>query len=1075
MEALSPRSANLPMKPPTAVKKTKVDTRAKPAQSGVNPDKIDEKWRPAAVIKEPEPEGDTYLTGKKLGRGGFAVCFEGRSERTAEIFALKVVKSHVEQKKQLEKFRTELQIHAKMHHPSIVEFYRAFAFENYTYVVLELCPNGSLMDMVKNRKSLSLPEVRRYMIQLCGGVKYMHQRCVIHRDLKMGNIFMDCHMNIKIGDFGLAAVVVDDKERRRTMCGTPNYIAPELLGKKGALDGHGNKVDTWAIGIICYAMLIGTPPFASKSQTEIYEKLKQLQYEWKEDCQYFIPNQAKNLVTLCLNLNPTERPGMDDLVEHEFFKMGAIAEELDRSCLRSRPLWLEHADPRGDKVTPGYGVVHAAICEISGVGKTSTGQSRPAVGGNVNVSAMVEVELENANGCAPAIPMPEGVIYKEFVAAKEEWNASRKRPLTVPKIRGRRAPASSTDKLDMQLLSEALPETATSRSVSTTTTAPTFAAGISQALQHRAPVQSFAAQQRQQALSSRAISRTVAPSQLTSRVASTREGRAHSTRELQPKEASSQTGRIKTRTADPASQNSQGFLREQPVRAGARVTRSTSIRDTPKYAVDNASENATVPDRREIRTAESAQEQQRTVRTRPARTTTANRTEAQPRPKRRNLSREITADQEISARSSSSSGSEAASRPLAVIGSNDLKPKKALLSSTRSRAQTAKAVGSLSATPARATIFAPTDITTPVPGSSVDSVLNNLQEICHDLSINDCIHEESTNRFRGVPSTAHPIVEKWVDYTERYGIGYLLSDGAAGAALKSSMDNARSSCCVVIRNSREHYRRRTRQEEVQIVPQGPQATPVEFYETFAKDGIRKASVPAEAFHYDQARPWKWIDGREVVASLSQQAKDDHAAERLKLLGLLDRFGKYMTNLNAMNTEETKEARVETFIRFYQRFGNVGAWGFGDGSFQFNFPDHTKLLFYRSGKDHGHGLMMDLYHLQPEDAKYLAKYGSFMERSMERRGSFTVPVSGILGGSETRYVDIIKSNQVHEKLSWIRDVFALWIREGGLGRTGNERLVWTGLRLKKVDRGNKNDMVWVTVGRDGGDGEVIREK
>ena len=103
MEALSPRSANLPMKPPTAVKKTKFDTRAKPAQSGVNPDKIDEKWRPAAVIKEPESEGDTYFTGKKLGRGGFAVCFEGRSERTAEIFALKVVKSHVEQKKQLEK------------------------------------------------------------------------------------------------------------------------------------------------------------------------------------------------------------------------------------------------------------------------------------------------------------------------------------------------------------------------------------------------------------------------------------------------------------------------------------------------------------------------------------------------------------------------------------------------------------------------------------------------------------------------------------------------------------------------------------------------------------------------------------------------------------------------------------------------------------------------------------------------------------------------------------------------------------------------------------------------------------
>ncbi len=173
--------------------------------------------------------------------------------------------------------------------------------------------------------------------------------------------------------------------------------------------------------------------------------------------------------------------------------------------------------------------------------------------------------------------------------------------------------------------------------------------------------------------------------------------------------------------------------------------------------------------------------------------------------------------------------------------------------------------------------------------------------------------------------------------------------------------------------------------------------------------------------------------------------------------------------------EKTEARVETFIRFYQRLGNVGAWGFGDGSFQFNFPDHTKLLLYRSGPEHGHSLMLDLYHLQPDDAKYLAKHGSFLDRSMERRGSFTIPVAEILARFATRYAGIIKSNQVHEKLVWIRDLFALWLREGGLGRTGDERLVWSGLRLKKIERGNKNDMVWVTVGREGGDGEVVREK
>lgn len=113
MEALSPRSANLPMKPPPAVKKPKTDTRTRPTQSAtrptqsaINPDKIEEKWRPASVIREPGAEGDAYLIGKKLGRGGFAVCFEGRSERSRDIFALKVVKSNVQQKKQLEKVKT---------------------------------------------------------------------------------------------------------------------------------------------------------------------------------------------------------------------------------------------------------------------------------------------------------------------------------------------------------------------------------------------------------------------------------------------------------------------------------------------------------------------------------------------------------------------------------------------------------------------------------------------------------------------------------------------------------------------------------------------------------------------------------------------------------------------------------------------------------------------------------------------------------------------------------------------------------------------------------------------------------
>lgn len=145
-----------------------------------------------------------------------------------------------------------------MRHPNIVEFHRAFTFKQSTYVVLELCSSGSVMDMVKKRKCLSLPEVRRLIMQLCGAVKYMHARNVIHRDLKMGNLFLDESMNLKVGDFGLAAILALPSElehtskgavsRRSTLCGTPNYIAPEILEK--AKGGHDHKVDIWAIGVI---------------------------------------------------------------------------------------------------------------------------------------------------------------------------------------------------------------------------------------------------------------------------------------------------------------------------------------------------------------------------------------------------------------------------------------------------------------------------------------------------------------------------------------------------------------------------------------------------------------------------------------------------------------------------------------------------------------------------------------------------------------------------------------------------------------------------------------------------------
>ena len=118
-----------------------------------------------------------------------------------------------------------------------------------------------MSELMKRRKKLVEPEVRYYLRQLLEGLHYLHGKGVIHRDLKLGNLFLDSEMRVKIGDFGLATRVTYANEKKRTVCGTPNYIAPEILEGK---EGHSFPVDLWSTGVIMYTLLIGKPPFESK-------------------------------------------------------------------------------------------------------------------------------------------------------------------------------------------------------------------------------------------------------------------------------------------------------------------------------------------------------------------------------------------------------------------------------------------------------------------------------------------------------------------------------------------------------------------------------------------------------------------------------------------------------------------------------------------------------------------------------------------------------------------------------------------------------------------------------------------
>ncbi|XP_078492589.1 serine/threonine-protein kinase PLK1 [Ciona intestinalis] len=274
--------------------------------------------------------GKKYQRGRFLGKGGFAKCYEIVDLETKKIFAGKIVpKALLVKPHQKDKMAQEITLHRSVLHENVVGFHGFFEDSDFVYVVLELCRRRSLMELHKRRKAVTEPEARYYMRQIILGMQYLHSKKIIHRDLKLGNLFLTDDMEIKIGDLGLATQVDFDGERKKTLCGTPNYIAPEVLGKKG----HSYEVDIWSLGCIMYTLLIGKPPFETTSLKETYSRIKKNEYRIPPS----ISPIARNLITKMLRNDPPSRPSVHNLLQDDFFTCGYLPPRLPTTCLSIAP------------------------------------------------------------------------------------------------------------------------------------------------------------------------------------------------------------------------------------------------------------------------------------------------------------------------------------------------------------------------------------------------------------------------------------------------------------------------------------------------------------------------------------------------------------------------------------------------------------------------------------------------------------------------------------------------------------------------------------------------------------------
>lgn len=260
-----------------------------------------------------------YERGKFLGKGGFAKCYEMKCVETKKVYAAKLFeKKALSNTKSRKKLINEIKLHKKLHHQNIVNFEHFFEDKENVYILLELCSNQTLNELLKRRKRLTDIEIQCYTIQIIKALKYIHSHKIIHRDLKLGNLFVTNKLEVKLGDFGLAARIEYEGQRRKTVCGTPNYIAPEVLEKK---NGHSYEVDVWSLGVIIYTLYVGRPPYETADVKLTYKRIKINNYSFPENIK--IHYLAKRLISSILNLDPSKRPTLDQILDHDYFRVYA--------------------------------------------------------------------------------------------------------------------------------------------------------------------------------------------------------------------------------------------------------------------------------------------------------------------------------------------------------------------------------------------------------------------------------------------------------------------------------------------------------------------------------------------------------------------------------------------------------------------------------------------------------------------------------------------------------------------------------------------------------------------------------
>jgi len=298
---------------------------------------------------------EVYQMGEELGRGRFSVVKQATHLKEGVGYAVKEVENEsLDDEENLEALETEIKILRKLRHPHIVNLKEVVTTDEYTYIIMELLSGGELFNRIVDRGSFPEDEAKRLFSQILLSMEYLHNMNIVHRDVKPENIlYVSPGSNdIKLIDFGYAGIWAKDKPLTG-LCGTPDYVAPEVLtwyDDDDAGTPYGKGSDMWSMGVLLYVILSGCSPFNAEEEEALLKLVAEAKYEFYEKEWANISAEAKDLIERLLKVDPSLRYTMEETLQHPW--LVAVAGEM-RKDVEAKQAKLRAAGDAPPAARPG--------------------------------------------------------------------------------------------------------------------------------------------------------------------------------------------------------------------------------------------------------------------------------------------------------------------------------------------------------------------------------------------------------------------------------------------------------------------------------------------------------------------------------------------------------------------------------------------------------------------------------------------------------------------------------------------------------------------------------------------------